>query len=292
MANKKLSEITQTDLYDGTQFYTQLSGVTGKTDLTSLSDAVSARIQLDPSDPSIVSYENLNNNGDVGQIAGTVAAGDDTRFLTNNQAASVAASDNPTGANPVITQSTLDSTIADISGQFVMIQGSIDRTNNFPATHVDSTMVAEEDHPTTWLGTVYCSLLNAGNGGTTINWSDVLPLSVPTGTKYTILNGNAIDSNNNNGSDENHGYISIVINWVTSRINGYAMYQHGEGMGYQACFRFTGTTNGDISGVRQNGSWGSGYSTPVIGTTFNTITKLPVWEAFMNFTYNIEHRSF
>lgn len=118
MANQKLSEISQAALYDDTEFYVQRAGVTGKTDLSSLSDAVSARLGFDPSDPSIVNYENLNANGDVGQIASTVAAGNDVRFPTNDEKAAFSGGGVPTVSNYMILND--DERIQHVtSGQFM-----------------------------------------------------------------------------------------------------------------------------------------------------------------------------
>lgn len=59
-----------------------------------------------------VTYENLDTNGDIGTTASTVAAGNDSRFLTTDEAAGVAGSTTPiTGSNPAVSVADLSPAI-------------------------------------------------------------------------------------------------------------------------------------------------------------------------------------
>ena len=65
-----------------------------------------------------VTYENLDNNGDVGTGASTVAAGDDSRFLTSDQKAGIAAAPNAiTGSNPATDKQYVDGLIQGVDWQ-------------------------------------------------------------------------------------------------------------------------------------------------------------------------------
>lgn len=69
-----------------------------------------------------VTYGNLNANGDVGQGAGQVAAGDDSRFLTQAQKDGIAAAPNPiTNLNPATDKQYVDG-LSGLSGNFRGVQ--------------------------------------------------------------------------------------------------------------------------------------------------------------------------
>jgi len=290
---QKISNLTLTPLESDTEFYIQYYfnniNICGKTTLDSLSNEISARIPFpNLSDPNIVTYNNLNLNGDIGQSSDTIAAGDDNRFLTLDEKEAVNASSSPSSINPLITYDNITPTI---SGEMIYIQGSIPAAGGNTISFIDSTMVAETVNPGTWNGTIYSSTLNGGSGGTTNNWSDILPIEIPLGIKRTFIIGEGYLTIGSSNNIENFGVISILIDWENNRVHGYVMTCYGTGMHHQACMIFTGTTNSEIYGIMQNGYY-TAISDSVIQTTTNSITKLPLPSAVKNIEYTIEHRAF
>lgn len=64
-----------------------------------------------------VTYENLDTNGDVGQVASTVAAGDDGRFPTSDEKDALAGEGTPSASNKYTTKSYVDGLVQGLDWQ-------------------------------------------------------------------------------------------------------------------------------------------------------------------------------
>jgi hypothetical protein len=174
-----------------------------------------------------------------------------------------------------------------------IIQGSVDDDSSTTPGYIDSTDIAEDDAGEN--GIISYSIDDAALA-TTSNWSSILPITIASNVKRTIMRSHSFIVGASSASEENHNSGVINIDWDNSRVNGYIMGIFGQGYPLQTCYRFSGTIGAgdtDFTGTLQNGSYASGGAAPTfrINGTNKTIVRLPMIGTMRNVGFELNNYS-